>query len=230
MKSVKNIPRLSDPLKIGSLELKNRIVMPPMATNYATNDGGVTDKLVKHYVDRSKNIGLLIVEHTFVAQRGRAKLTQLGAHTDDVIPDLARLVDEVHKHDTPIAIQLNHGGGTTSNEVTGAPPMAPSSEMHPRGKEMPEELSVDEIEDIIKNFKDAARRAVEAGFDAVEIHGAHGYLLSQFLSPITNKRRDKFGGTLENRVRISCTIIEEIKRELGANSLVLYRRGVDDLI
>ncbi len=118
----------------------------------------------------------------------------------------------------------------TSSYVTGVPPHAPSSVMHPRGKEMPEELSVDEIEDIMKNFKDAARRAVEAGFDAVEIHGAHGYLLSQFLSPITNKRRDEFGGTLENRVRLSCTIIEEIKRELGANSLVLYRLGVDDLI
>jgi 2,4-dienoyl-CoA reductase-like NADH-dependent reductase (Old Yellow Enzyme family) len=201
-----------------------------MGTGYANNEGGVTEKLVKHYEDRSRNVGLVIVEHSFVAQSGRASSTQLGIHNDGLIPGLTQLVDAVHRNDAPVAIQLNHGGGTSSSEITGVRPLAPSAVMHPRrGKEIPEELSESEIEDIIIDYKNAARRAINAGFDAVEIHGAHGYLLSQFLSPITNKRRDDYGGTLENRARLSCTIIEEMKRDLGSNSIILYRLGADDI-
>jgi 2,4-dienoyl-CoA reductase-like NADH-dependent reductase (Old Yellow Enzyme family) len=185
---------------------------------------------VKHYSDRSRNIGLVIVEHSFIAQSGRASLTQLGIHSDNLIPGLTQLVDAIHRNDAPVAIQLNHGGGTSSSEITGTLPLAPSAVMHPRrGKEMPEELSESKIEDIILDYRTAAQRAIKVGFDAVEVHGAHGYLLSQFLSPITNKRRDNYGGSLENRARLSCTILEEIKRDLGSDSILLYRLGVDDL-
>jgi 2,4-dienoyl-CoA reductase-like NADH-dependent reductase (Old Yellow Enzyme family) len=222
---------LLDPLKIGSLKVRNRIVMPPMGTNYADNKGRVTEKLLKHYADRSKDLGLLIVEHSFVTQKGRASLSQLGVHSDDLIPGLTRLTKTAHENGTPIALQINHGGGTTSSDVTGSQPVAPSSVMHPqRGVEMPHEMSLNEIEDIINHFSNAARRAKEAGFDAVEVHGAHGYLLGQFVSPLTNRRRDDYGGTLDNRVRLSCRIIEEVKRELGSNFPVFYRLGVDDLI
>jgi 2,4-dienoyl-CoA reductase-like NADH-dependent reductase (Old Yellow Enzyme family) len=222
--------QLLDPLKINSLELKNRIVMPPMGTNYADNRGEVTEKLLKHYADRSRDLGLLIVEHSFVTQQGRASMNQLGIHSDDLISGLTKLAEVVHENDTPIAIQLNHGGGTTNREVTGFQPVAPSPVMHPRrGTELPHELRMDEIERIADCFREAARRAAEAGFDAVEVHGAHGYLLGQFVSPLTNKRQDEFGGALENRVRLSCLIIEEIKRELGSNFPVLYRIGVDDI-
>jgi 2,4-dienoyl-CoA reductase-like NADH-dependent reductase (Old Yellow Enzyme family) len=223
------MPRLLDPLKIGSLELRNRIIMPPMATNYASKEGKVTDRLIKHYTDKTKDLGLLIVEHSFVVQRGRASLTQLGADSDDLIPGLKRLANAVHENDTPITLQINHGGSTTSQEITGSQPVSPSSVLHPRrGIEIPQKLSLEEIEEIVYDFRDAASRAATAGFDAVEIHGAHGYLLSQFLSPLTNRRHDEFGGDLENRVRLACRIIEEIRRELGSNFPIIYRIGVDD--
>jgi 2,4-dienoyl-CoA reductase-like NADH-dependent reductase (Old Yellow Enzyme family) len=224
------MPRLHDPLKLGSLELKNRKAMPPMATMLANQGGEVTDRLVKHYVERSEDLGLLIVEHSYVTQRGRVMLNQIGAHSDDLISGLARLVEAVHENDTPIALQINHAGGTTTRDVCGAQPIAPSSVMHPRrGQELPRQLNKDGIEDVICSFRDAARRAMKAGFDAVEVHGAQDFLLGQFLSPLTNKRRDEFGGPLENRVRLPCRIIEEIRRDLGSHFPILYRIGVDDM-
>jgi len=223
--------RLLDPLNVGSLELRNRIVMPPMGTGYAGNRGEVTEKLLKHYADRSRDLGLLIVEHTFVAPQGKARNNQPGIYSDDLIPGLARLVDVVHGEGTPIALQLGHGGGTSSNEVTGSQPVAPSSVLHPhRGVEIPHQLSLDEIEGIIDCFRDAAQRGVEAGFDAIEIHGAHGYLLGQFHSPVTNKRLDEYGGALENRVRMSRRIVEEVKQDLGSTFPVFYRIGVEDAV
>jgi 2,4-dienoyl-CoA reductase-like NADH-dependent reductase (Old Yellow Enzyme family) len=216
-----------DPLKVGSLELKNRIVMPPMGTGYADTKGEVTEKLLKHYTDRSRDLGLLIVEHTYVAPQGRAGPNQLGIYSGDMVPGLTRLVEAVHEKGTPIAIQLNHGGGMSKSEVTGSKPVAPSPVVHPhRGVETPRQMSHDDIEGVISSFRDAARRANEAGFDAVEVHGAHGYLLGQFHSPVTNKRQDEYGGSLENRVRLSRSIVDEIKRDLGPDYPVLYRIGV----
>ncbi len=224
------MPRLLDSLKVGSLDLKNRIVMPPMGTNYASANGEVTEKLLKHYADRSRDLGLLIVEHSYVAPEGKASPSQIGIHSDDLIPGLTRLVDKVHENGTPIAIQLNHGGGTTKREVTDSQPIAPSAVMHPvRGTEVPHELTLEEIDGLVETYVDAARRAKEAGFDAVEVHGAHGYLLCQFLSPATNKRSDEYGGDLRSRARLSCRIIEEVKRSLGKDFPVLYRIGVTDL-
>jgi 2,4-dienoyl-CoA reductase-like NADH-dependent reductase (Old Yellow Enzyme family) len=218
-----------DPLKVGSLELKNRIVMPPMGTGYADTKGEVTEKLLKHYTDRSRDLGLLIVEHTYVAPQGRAGPNQLGIYSGDMVPGLTRLVEAVHEKGTPIAIQLNHGGGMSKSEVTGSKPVAPSPVVHPhRGVETPRQMSHDDIEGVISSFRDAARRANEAGFDAIEVHGAHGYLLGQFHSPVTNKRQDEFGGSLENRVRLSRRIVAEIKRDLGPDYPVLYRIGVED--
>jgi len=216
-------------LKVGSLELRNRIVMPPMGTGYADAKGEVTEKLLKHYADRSSDLGLLIVEHSYVAPEGRAGPNQLGVHSDDLIPGLTRLVEVVHENGTPIVIQLNHGGGTSNSEVTGSQPVAPSPVIHPhRGAEVPRQMSHDDIEGAIDSFRDAARRAHEAGFDAVEVHGAHGFLLGQFHSPVTNKRQDEYGGALENRVRLSRRIVKEIRRDLGPDYPLLYRIGAED--
>ena len=227
--TVKRMPRLLDPLKVGSLELKNRIVMPPMGTGYADTKGEVTEKLLKHYVDRSSDLGLLIIEHSYVVPQGRGGTNQLGIYSNDMIPGLTRLVDAVHEQGTPIAIQLNHCGGMSNSETTGFQPVAPSPVLHPhRGVETPRQMSHDDIEGVISSFKDAALRAYKAGFDAVEVHGAHGYLLGQFHSPITNKRQDEYGGPLKNRVSLSRRIIEEIKQDLGGNYPVLYRIGVED--
>jgi 2,4-dienoyl-CoA reductase-like NADH-dependent reductase (Old Yellow Enzyme family) len=216
-------------MKIGSLELRNRIVMPPMGTNYASTKGEVTEKLLKHYADRSSDLGLLIVEHSYVTPQGRAGPNQLGIHSDDMVPGLTRLAETAHEQGTPIAIQLNHGGGTSRSEVTGTQPVAPSPVIHPhKSTETPRRLTTEEIEELSNNYRDAARRAYEAGFDAVEVHGAHGYLLGQFHSHATNKRNDEYGGTLENRIRLSCRIAKEVKKDLGNNYPVLYRIGVQD--
>ena len=223
------MPNLLTPLKMGSLELRNRIVMPPMGTNYAGTKGEVTEKLLKHYADRSRDLGLLIVEHSYVAPQGRAGPHQLGIHHDDMIPGLTRLAETAHEQGTPVAIQLNHGGGTSRSEVTGTQPVAPSPVLHPhKATEAPRRLTTEEIEELANNYRDAARRAKEAGFDAVEVHGAHGYLLGQFHSPATNTRTDEYGGTLENRVRLSRRIVKEVKQDLGKDYPVLYRIGVQD--
>ena len=216
-------------MKVGLLEFRNRIVMPPMATEFSTLKGEVTNRLVEHYVERAEDLGLLIVEHTYVAREGRLTTNQLGVYSDELIPGLKRLVEAVHAYGTPIALQITHAGGVATRGVCGVQPLAPSPVKHPRGREVPRELSKDEIEDLIGIFTEAARRAAEAGFDAVEIHGAHGFLLSQFLSPLTNKRVDEYGGPLENRLRPALGIIEGIREELGRAFPLLYRLGAEDL-
>ena len=224
------MPRLLDSLKVGSLRFRNRIVMPPMATEFCTEEGEVTERLVRHYASRSKELGLLIVEHTYVAPEGRLSVGQPGIYSESLISGLKRLVEAVHYNGTPIALQINHAGGATTREVCGVQPLAPSPVMIPsRGHELPRAMSRREIEDVIQAFKEAALRAVEAGFDAVEVHGAHGFLLNQFLSPLTNKRSDEFGGPLENRVRLPLRIVEEIRVELG-DYPILYRLGVEDMM
>ena len=218
------------PLKAGSLELRNRLVMPPMATNYADEQGKVTDKLIKHYSNRARDLGLLIVEHTYVTKNGKTSSNQLGAYSSEFIPGLKQLVNAVHEFDTPIVLQINHGGSAASSTVTGMESVGPSPIIHPKRGGKPNPLTLDEIEDIIKYFKEAAMIAASAGFDGVEVHGAHGFLLSQFLSPLTNRRRDEYGGDLVNRVRLPCKIIEEIRSELGHSYPLLYRIGADDLL
>jgi 2,4-dienoyl-CoA reductase-like NADH-dependent reductase (Old Yellow Enzyme family) len=200
-----------------------------MGTGYANTKGEVTEKLLKHYMERSIDLGLLIVEHSYISPKGKGGANQLGMFSNDMIPGLTKLAEAVHKNGTPIAIQLNHGGALTYSEVSGSKPVAPSPIVHPhRGVETPRQMSHDDIEVVIDSFRDAARRAYESGFDAVEVHGAHGYLLSQFHSPVTNKRRDEYGGTLKNRVRLSKRVVAEIKKDLGAKFPVLYRIGIED--
>lgn len=225
------MPSLLDPLKLDGLELRNRIVMPPMATGLSTFRGEVTGRMVEHYAERSEDLGLLIVEHAYITPEGRLSPNQPGIHSESMIPGLRRLVEAVHEKGTPIVLQINHAGGATTREVCGVQPLAPSALVHPsRGQELPRAMSVQEVEDVIQAFGEAARRTAEAGFDAVEIHGAHGFLLSQFLSPLTNKREDDYGGPLENRARLPLRIIEEIKDYLGPDFPILYRLGAEDMM
>jgi len=224
------MPTLLDPLKVGSLKLRNRIVMPPMATGFSTQKGEVTDRLVKHYSNRSQDLGLLIVEHAFVAPEGRCSDNQLGAYSDKLISGLMKLVESTHAQDTPIALQINHAGSATTSEICGFQPSAPSAIIHPaRGEELPRAMDGEDIERVIEAFIAAAHRAAEAGFDAVEVHGAHGFLLGQFVSPLTNRRTDEFGGSLENRMRLPLMILERIRRELESGFTLLYRLGADDM-
>jgi NADPH2 dehydrogenase len=213
---------LSDPLRVKGLTLKCRIVMAPMATDFATKAGVVTERLIGHYVKRSKAIGLLIVEHSYVSPQGRLSQRQLGLHDDNMIPGLKKLVQSVKATNTPVVAQITHAGAQTTEKITGISPVGPSSS---KGVH---ELQVSEIKDLCYAFATAAERAVRAGFDGVEIHGAHGFLLNQFFSPLTNKRSDKYGGSLENRVRFPLEVVERV-REVVSGKILMYRVGADDL-
>jgi len=213
---------LLDPLEVKGLTLKNRIVMPPMHTGLATTEGAVTDNLIEHYVRRSKALGLLIVEHSYVSLEGRLSEKQLGIYEDGLVPGLEKLSSSIHATGTPAVIQINHAGRHASMKITGTRPVAPS----PRGYY--QKLRADKIEALTEAFALAAERAIRAGFDGVEIHGAHGFLLNQFFSPITNRRRDRYGGSLENRMRFPLEVVERVREKVGGR-LLLYRLGSDDL-
>ena len=200
--TAKRFKHLLSPGKIGNMEIRNRMVMPPMGTNYADDEGFVTERLARYYEARSEGgAGLIIVEVAAVAPEGKAIINQIGIWADKFIPGLRYLAGKIKKHGARAAIQLHHAGRQTTWRNTGYQPVAPSALPCPVCQDAPRELSVDEIKGIVEAFGHAARRAREAGFDAVELHGTHGYLINQFLSPYSNKRTDEYGGDRERRMR-----------------------------
>jgi len=213
---------LLDLLEVKGFTLKNRIVMPPMQTSLAAASGAVTDDLIDHYVRRSRALGLLIVEHSYVALNGRLSERQLGIYDDTLVPGLQKLSRSVHSTGTPVAMQINHSGRSVSADIIGTQPVAPSPSGNAR------RLRAEEIEELAGAYAKAAERAVKAGFDGVEVHGAHGFLLNQFWSPLANRRRDRYGGSLENRMRLPLEVVKRVKEKVGAR-LLLYRLGSDDL-
>jgi NADPH2 dehydrogenase len=196
--------------------------MPPMQTGLATTEGAVTDKLIEHYTCRSKALGLLIVEHSYVSLDGKLSERQLGIYDDSLVLELEKLSSSIHATGTPVVIQINHAGRTANKETTGTKPVAPSPSGNAR------ELRVEEIDALAEAFAKAAERAMKAGFDGVEVHGAHGFLLNQFFSPLANRRRDKYGGSLKKRIRFPLEVVERVKERVGGR-LLLYRLGSDDL-
>lgn len=190
------------PGRIGRLTAKNRLVLPPMVRNYADENGCATARYLAHIERIARGgVGTIILEATFVRQDGKGFSHELGLHNDAVIPGLRTLVDAAHRHGALIGIQLFHGGRQASSQTSGSQPVAPSAIPDPLVNELPHELTPAEIGDIVAAFGAAAGRAKTAGFDFVEIHGAHGYLVAQFLSPFSNKRTDAYGGTPEKRRR-----------------------------
>ncbi|MBI4287903.1 MAG: NADH:flavin oxidoreductase [Chloroflexi bacterium] len=225
------MPGLFDTIDINGVKLKNRLVMPPMATKMATEEGGVTDRHLRHYMARARGgVGLIIVEHTYVLKNGQMSAGQLGLYEDRLIDGVRRLVEAIHREGAKAAMQLTHAGAKAAREFTGEQPAGPSEVAPPKGKDLPRALRVGEMQQIVKAFGEAARRAMDAGFDAVELHGAHGFLLCQFLSPLTNRRSDKFGGDLDGRLRFPTEVIKEVKRQLGEGSPLFYRFGADDMV
>jgi 2,4-dienoyl-CoA reductase-like NADH-dependent reductase (Old Yellow Enzyme family) len=222
---------LLTPLAFSGLTLRNRIVMPPMWSGQATPEGGVTGPIVEYHRRRAAaGCGLVIVEHSFVHARGRHTPTQLGVHSDEMIDGLSRLAAAVHAEGATVALQLAHAGSRGSSPVLGCKPVGPSAVRHPYdlSGEVPGELAVPEIGEIVGAYGRAAERARAAGFDAVEIHAAHGFLLSQFLSPLTNRRGDGYGGSVENRARIHMEVLSEVRRHAGPRLPVFVRLGVHD--
>jgi NADPH2 dehydrogenase len=213
---------LLDPITVKGLTLRNRIVMPPMQSGRASFEGAVTNKLVNFYARRSSALGLPIVEHAYVSPYGKIGPKQLGIYDDSLVPGLEKLASAIHAVGAPAVVQISHAGGVTNKKVIGEIPVGPSE----TGKIRILEKS--EINIIADEYALATKRAVKAGFDGVELHGAHGYLLNQFFSPLINKRQDEYGDSLEGRMRFPLLVIKKVQKQL-CGKLLLYRLGADDL-
>jgi 2,4-dienoyl-CoA reductase-like NADH-dependent reductase (Old Yellow Enzyme family) len=224
------VARLLEPLHIGALTLHNRLIMPPMATAKAEADGGTSRALLDYYQEKSAGgcFSLIIIEHSFISPEGRASHNQLSVASDGVLGGLRSLAEVIHHNGSKAVMQINHAGSATTQEVTGTTPVAPSPVPHPRNGNTPRALTESEIAGIVKAFQDAARRVKAAGFDGVEIHSAHGYLLNQFFSPLTNKRTDGYGGPVHNRIRLHLQVIEAVRAAVGDDFPLLLRLGACD--
>jgi 2,4-dienoyl-CoA reductase (NADPH2) len=219
---------LTCPGKIGAMELKNRLVMPAMATNYAFQ-GHLTDRAIHYYGLRAKGgVGLVIIEGAAIDYPGARSVLNTAISDDRYIPTLRKLTDEVHRYGTKIALQIMHAGRQTSIAICGSQPVSCSAIPSTQTLyDPPRELTLYECKNIIHQFGDAALRAKKAGFDAVEVHCAHGYLLSAFLSSTLNTRKDEYGG-LEGGIKFCSEIVQEIKRQCGQHYPVLCRINGDD--
>lgn len=225
--------KLFSPGMIGCVSIKNRLVMSPMGTNVAGLDGAPTEEMIAFYEARAiGGVGLIYTEVCRVNDvHGAAMLRQLSLTHDRNIEPMSRLTSAVHKHGTKIFCQLHHPGRETSRALLGgAPVVAPSAIMCKFTKEETRALTHDEVVELVQQFIDAAVRAQKAGFDGVELHAAHGYLLNQFLSPYTNKRTDEYGGSFENRMRFITEIITGIHRACGGDFPVTVRISVDEFL
>ncbi len=214
--------KVFDPLEIDDLRLRNRFVLPPMQTTEAGDGGSVTSAMLDYYGKRAKQNGLIIVEHSYVSSEGKFSSGQLGIHEDGLIEGLSELADRIKAVGAKAIVQINHAGKRIGRRDVDRKPVAPSGDgdVH--------ELAEDEIGRIIDDFSEAARRAVKAGFDGIEVHGAHGFLLNEFYSPLSNRRTDEFGGSFEKRIKVPLRVVENVSDTIG-DKLLFYRLGAVDL-
>lgn len=220
---------LFSPLTVKNFTLRNRIVLPPMANNMSDTDGTTTEKHINHYVRRAEaGVGMVIVEHAYIQQSGRVNKWQMGIHHDDLIPGLTKLATAIKATGAVVGIQITHGGGKATEETAGQQPLAPSAVLVPGSKEESAALTAEQIATLKDDFVAATHRALAAGFDFVEVHGAHGYLLNQFMSPLTNQRDDAYGGSLENRLRLPVEVVKAVRAVVDDEHLLLYRLGAND--
>ena len=225
------MPTLFDPITINGLTTANRFVRSATGESMAPDDGSVTDDIIDIYRGLAQGgVGLIISGHTFVKANGRAGFGMTGMDSDDLIPGWRRLVEVVHETESAIAMQLNHAGRQTTPKVIGETPVAPSPVSAEGSGFTPRQLAPHEIEDIIQCFAKSAARAREAGFDAVQIHCAHGYLLSEFISPHTNRRDDEWGGSEENRARMLLEVYNAIRAAVGPEYPVTIKLNAVDFL
>lgn len=204
---------ITEPLKIRNITLQNRIVMPPMDRS-SSRDGSVSDDLINHYRERAESTGLIIIEHEYVSPEGRAHPKQLSMAGDEVIEGYRKLADAIHLEGSNAIAQISHAGFESKVEN----PLNVNA------------MTLDDIAHVRESFIKAALRTEKAGFDGVEIHCAHGYLLNQFYSPYTNKRTDDYGGSLLNRSRLTNEIIRGMREALGEDHIIAVRFGAYDYL
>ncbi|MCP1100840.1 2,4-dienoyl-CoA reductase-like NADH-dependent reductase (Old Yellow Enzyme family)/thioredoxin reductase [Aequitasia blattaphilus] len=221
-----------EPLQVRNMTLKNRIVMTPMGTNYGSQSGEISNDHIHYYELRARGgTGLIIVENIGIDYPlGSNGTTQIRIDHDSFLPQLYKLTESVHNHGACIAVQINHAGASAMSSRTGMQPVSASNIPSKDGGELPRPLLKEEIQEIVKKYGQAARRAQIAGFDSVEIHAGHSYLISQFLSPLTNKREDEFGGSIENRSRFAKMVVEEVRSQVGPGFPIIMRVSADEFL
>jgi 2,4-dienoyl-CoA reductase-like NADH-dependent reductase (Old Yellow Enzyme family) len=226
-----NMRKVFDETRIGGLTVPNRLVRSATWEGMCEQDGRPTLKLAGCYANLAKGgVGLIITGYAFVRPDGKQLPGQMGIHTDAFAAEMKELVAAVHHHGGKICLQLVHAGGQASAKTIGRQPLAPSAASVAQYPETPAELTQSEIAEIVAQFGTAAARAKEYGFDAVQLHAAHGYLINQFLSPLTNRRNDTYGGTVENRSRFLMEVYRSVRSAVGSEFPVLVKlNGADNL-
>mgnify|MGYP000463621558 CR=1 FL=1 len=222
-----------EPLTVRTMTIKNRICMMPMGTNYGEQNGEMSFLHIDYYRQRAKGgTGLLIVENANVDfPQGSNGTTQLRIDHDNYLPRLYKFCEDMHRYGTKVSIQINHAGASAmSSRIGGLQPVSASNIPSKTGGATPRPLTKDEILAIVKKYGEAAKRAQTAGFDAVEIHAGHSYLISQFLSPVYNDRTDEFGGSIENRTRFCRMIIDEVRSQIGPHMPIMLRLSADEFV
>ena len=217
--------------RIGNVSLKNRLVRSAMWENLATEQGGVTERLLDIYENLAKGgVGLIITGYAFVTPDERPNPGMMGMHDDAMIDQFKRLTDMVHQHGGRVVMQIAYGGSQTNYQTEGRVIWGPSEVADLAFGVTPTAMSKDDIRTLVRAFGAAAARVKAAGFDGVQVHGAHGYLLSQFLAPYYNRRTDEYGGSIENRARIIEEVYQEIRRQVGDDFPVLLKFNAEDFI
>jgi len=223
--------RAFEPGTIGSLRIKNRLVMPAMATNFASAHGEPTPRMLAYYATRATGgVGTIVIENASIDESGGNGTVQLRVDHDRYVPGLSLLVRRVQEAGAAVALQINHAGAIADPSRTGVPAVGPSDTGWTVASPRPTSLALDEVERLVERYADAAVRAQRAGFDAVEIHGAHGYLIAQFLSPLTNRRRDAYGGSVVNRWRFAVDVVRAVRDAVGPDYPILFRLSGDEFM
>ncbi len=220
-----------DETRINGMTLKNRLVRSATWEGMCEEDGRPTEKLINFYRELARGgVGLITTGYTFVRPEGKQLPGKMGIHTDGFASEMKEMTRGVHEEGGKICIQLVHAGGQTDKRNAGRTPMAPSAVEVPQYPQVPDEMSFADIHGVIKAFASAAFRAKEYGFDAVQLHGAHGYLVNQFLSPLTNIRKDEYGGPIENRCRFAIEVYWAVRDAVGKDYPVTIKlNGSDNL-
>lgn len=222
-------PTMFSPIQIGTVTVPNRFVVPPMGNNFANTDGTLSDRSAAYYEARAKGgFGLITIESTVVYSEAKGGPRKPCLFTDDTVDSFQRTIDRCHRYGAKVSIQLQHAGPEGNSKLTGFPLKAASPMASHCGGEIPEAMPTEEVYRLIECYGDAAARAQKAGVDMVEVHCAHGYLVSTFISARTNKRTDEFGGCFENRMRLPRLIIENIRKKTGGNLPILCRINARD--
>ena len=221
--------KLFEEISINSLTLKNRIIMPCLDSTFTGEGGTINPRLINYFRRRAQGgVAFIMVGPASFDPAGIGYISDYRLDRDDILQGLAELAGAIHKFGVPVGLQMYHGGRQADPDITGQELLAPSAIADPVRRIVPRALTIEEIEELINGFGTYALKVKEAGFDAVEIHGSHGYLLSEFLSPFANQRTDRYGGSLENRARFPGEIIREVRKNVGKDFPIIFRIAGDE--